>query len=585
MGGTISTGPSPLSERKKHVRKNKREVERQRKQDEARRKQLLETYGVLIPPVFLANKTDHPPLSSKVWERVAQESSSAQIPSNGSSDLLSWAYRNKFSSGNDEEFDDAGPLLGQTLLTEYMTPGLFLSLPVAASGANDGGRFFVALPQPSKDSTTSLPPFLSLTKCFHKDSSVFFPFPWKIETFLPQTALLPSSSSNNHRYSLPSSMRVVADLSGSSNKTNKTQVSWTTHFLDPSSSSSTPTTSTPSNSIQNKLQGSWIEAETLQTDWFQSGMNLRMASAMTLDCFLNQVVLGSLRAGNDAYGNPLGDFLRNYPTQATKDTVRLRMAAEYKESILASSTNLSLSSLFGSNSTSTPIVTNTDTLLSLNLNGGNDDEDATTTTTVPPPLWLTLQQTKGYTTPNSPSSFAITLSQVVTFDREIWNILEDRAPKVRNHLGLVCQIQRNQTSDSSSESVLSVGASAQFNRNLATKALFESKLTSADAAESSKSPPPSAALKLAVVLKRWLEPQASLSVIQKVDLLTGKWSFLGIGLEIEQNRPLGSNSSSHRRKSSSKQSNAEYRTTADIDASSSVAPPTKVRVELPHDKR
>ena len=579
MGGTISIGQSS---RHKGL-KNKKEVECQRKQDEARRKQLLETYGVLIPPVFLANKTDNPPLSSKVWEKVAQESSSAQIESpDGTSDLLSWAYRRNSSDGE----LDAGPLLGQTLLTEYMTPGLFLSLPIAASGANDGGRFVAALTQQSKYLTiASLPSFLSLTKCFDQDSSLFFPYPWRVETFLPQNAALSPSSSNGQQ-SLPSSMRVVADLSGPSNK-NQTQVSWTTHFLEPTSTTSTNATSTtptttPSPLWKEKLQGSWIEAETVRNDCFRSGINLRMASAMTVDCLVNQVVLGSLRAGNDAYlqSNSVGDVLQKYQktTTSSKDeTFRLRMAAEYKESILASSTNLSLPSLIGN--ATTPIVTNTDTLLSLNLNGGNDDAPSQQ-----PPLWLTLKQTKGYTTPSSPSSFAITLSQVITFDREIWNILEDRAPKVRNHLGWVCQIQRNET-NSSSESVLSMGASAQFNRNIATKVLFESKL--AKPTSDSSSTPPSAALKWAVVLKRWLEPQASLSVLQKVDLVTGKWSFLGIGLEIEQNRPLGRATSNKKKaqRSKSKRSDAEYRSTADIDASSSVAPPTKVRVEIPQDRR
>ncbi len=577
MGGTISIGPSSMSERKRKVRKSKKEEERQRKEDEARRKQLLETYGVLIPPVFLANKTDNPPLSSKVWEKIANEASSAQLSlPNETSDLLSWAYRRR----QKDEFD-AGPLLGQSLLNEYMTPGLFLSLPIAASERNDGGRFVAALTQQSKDSgaTDSSPPsFLALTKCFHNDSSLFFPFPWKIEAFLPQTAVLSSPSSIN--YSIPSSMRVVADLSSPSNK-NTTQVAWTTHFLEPTRTPNTPSTSP----LWTKVRGSWIEAETTRPDCFESGIRLRLASAMTVDSVLNQVVLEGLRAGNDAYLNytnlprssdRLGDFLRKHQTPNTNETVRLRMAAEYKESILASSTNLSLSSLLGH--TTNPIVTNTDTLLSLNLNGGDE------TLSSQPPLWLTLQQTKGYATAHSPSSFAINLSQVVTFDREIWNILEDRAPKVRNHLGWVCQIQRSQNTDSNepSTSVLSMGASAQFNRNLAAKVLFESKLGATTPTESKS---PSAALKFAVVLKRWLEPQASLSVIQKVDLVTGKWSFLGLGLELEQNKSLGSSNTKKSQRSNSKRSDAEYRTTADIDASNSVAPPTKVRVELPHDKR
>jgi len=216
----------------------------------------------------------------------------------------------------------------------------------------------------------------------------------------------------------------------------------------------------------------------------------------------------------------------------------------------------------------------------------------------PPPLWLTLKQSKGHT-PGDVSSFSLNLSQVVTFDREIWNILEERAPKVRNHLGWVCQIERllnqqqsqngdgvSSMAESSSASILTVGASAQFNRNIATKVLLESKLvgssvsTSSDSSSSSSfsSSPlaPSAALKWAVVFKRWLEPQATLSVLSKVDLFSGKFSFLGVGLEIEQHKPMGAtkpplDGARHGH-------GAEYRDSTDMD-SSAPAPPT--RVELP----
>jgi len=577
MGGTISIGSSSLSERKKKL--NKKEEERKRKQakeDEARRRRLLEEYGVLIPPVFLANKTDDPPLTSRAYERIARES----FQPNGTSDLLSWAYRRPKQT-TDEEID-AGPLLGQTLLTEYMTPGLFLSLPVAASGANDGGRFVAALTQQPFSKETTLPSFFSLTKCFHRNSSLFFQFPWKVETFLPQHALLSSNPANKL---IPSSMRFVADISSPFSK-NSTKVAWTTHFLDQDASRS-PSTSP----LLKKLKGSWIEAEMIRPDCWNSGIHLRMASAMTLDCFVDHILLEACRAGNDVYQlqyaldsrtSALGDFLSKHRKQngGGNDTVRLRMAAEYKESILASSTNVSMPSLFGNKTT--PAITATDTLLSLNLNAGESENAAPK----PPPLWLTLKQTKGYTH-GAPSSFSLNLSQVVTFDREIWNILEDRAPKVRNHIGWVCQIERFLNTEESKESeasssVLSMGASAQLNRNLAGKVILESKLgsnsSSTTETSSSIASSPSAALKFAFVFKRWLEPQASLSVIQKVDLLSGKWSFLGVGLEIEQHKTIGAKLSK-----ASKRAGAEYRNTADMDVTSSVAPPT--RVELPSEKR
>jgi len=84
---------------------------------------------------------------------------------------------------------------------------------------------------------------------------------------------------------------------------------------------------------------------------------------------------------------------------------------------------------------------------------------------------------------NNASSNCLTLniSQIITFDRDIYNILEERAPtKIQNHVGWVCQIERNinnnTNSKSSNSSIWSVGASGQFNRNVAAKVIIESKL-------------------------------------------------------------------------------------------------------------
>jgi hypothetical protein len=648
-----------MSERKRKLKQSKKERERAN-EEESRRRRLLEQYGVLIPPVFLANKTDNPPLSSRVWERFLRESSSSsqllqqqdqqqQQHVYGSSDLLLWAYRRTkreaINNHGDDDFD-AGPLLGQTLLTEYTTPGLFLSLPIASSGANDGGRFLAALTQQPFSEQTPLPSFLSLTKCFRRNSFLFFPFPWKVETFLPQHVLLSNATAGI----LPSSMRFTADLSSPSNENSnensnsRTQVSWTTHFQDQDSSS----TRGPSFRLWTKLRGSSIEAETVRPDFLNSGITLRAASSMTLDCFLDNVVLETCRVGNDAYhnrytlenntsNNTFENLLRKFRKQKRQEgnrqdeNVRIRVAAEYKESIIASSTNVSLLSLLGRDTGSIPVVTVTDTLLSMNLNGGGGHDETcrqqqqNPPSPTPPPLWLTLKQAKSYTDINT-SSWSLNLSQVVTFDREIWNILEDRAPKVRNHVGWVCQIERflnhNGTSTSnrnhddgkvpSSASVLSVGASAQFNRNIAAKVILESKIGSSSVSSSVSpsetasssttattaatvafpSSTPSAALKFAVVFKRWLEPNASLSVIQKIDLLTGKWSFLGVGLEIEQDKQIvgrtsstsNSKSKQHLWNKDSKERGAEYRDTADMDSTSSVAPPTRIRVEMPSGK-
>mmetsp|Transcript_21065 Transcript_21065/g.46764 ORF Transcript_21065/g.46764 Transcript_21065/m.46764 type:complete len:215 (+) Transcript_21065:276-920(+) len=133
MGGVLSFGPSSLSERKTNLKNSKqqqRKEQKEREEKERIRRRLLEQYGVLIPPVFLANKSiDDAPISSRASEKIVEESSSAR-PDQPYYDLLSWAYRRKRKNNGNGDRDgnsgfDAGPLLAQTLLTEYMMPGLF----------------------------------------------------------------------------------------------------------------------------------------------------------------------------------------------------------------------------------------------------------------------------------------------------------------------------------------------------------------------------------------------------------------------------------------------------------------------------
>mmetsp|Transcript_2540 Transcript_2540/g.5713 ORF Transcript_2540/g.5713 Transcript_2540/m.5713 type:complete len:658 (-) Transcript_2540:163-2136(-) len=653
MGGVLSFGPSSLSERKTNLKNSKqqqRKEQKEREEKERIRRRLLEQYGVLIPPVFLANKSiDDAPISSRASEKIVEESSSAR-PDQPYYDLLSWAYRRKRKNNGNGDRDgnsgfDAGPLLAQTLLTEYMMPGLFFSLPIASSGANDGGEIVAVLIQPafqnaSSVSNPSLPSFISLKKCFHRNSFLFLPFPWKMETFLPQQSLLsPLHSSTttlddlgySTRMMIPSSMRFVADLSSPTNP-DQTRVALTTHFLDPDGSArnsiESPREPSPSSLFWTKVKGSWVETEMVRPNWWGSGITMRMATKTTVNSFFENILLESCRRGNDAYHeyhsldsttNHLEAFLRRFRkkknkngnTQQNDESINVRVAAEYKESIMASNTNISLSSLskLGLAGTTTLF---TDTLLSLNLNGGGEIPDGGLEQQ-PPPLWLTLKQSRGVSD-RALSSMSLNLCQVVTFDREVWNILEDRAPRVRNHLGWVCQIERildnscgdgisNQDgkgsarSASASISILSIGASAQFNRNVAAKAILESKIgsmpssPSSDARSASASSTlasPSAALKFAFVFKRWLEPQASLSIIQSIDLRTGKLSFLGLGVEIESDkhgsttRPPSPSSPSDARDGTNTKRHAEYRDTTDVDSLASTgAPPTKVRVQLP----
>eukprot|EP00536_Pseudo-nitzschia_multiseries_P004222 jgi/Psemu1/284961/fgenesh1_pg.69_\ len=672
MGGTFSFSLGRHKNPQARNNKDEDEERKRRKQqleekERQRRKRLLENYGVLIPPVFVANhNNEDAPVSVKAHQTVRKELSlmaktlcspfaDNAVTAHFDSDLLLWAADQIAS----------GPALGERLLEEYMRPGLFVSLPIAANlkatgesneynnKADNNSIQAAVLPPPSSSQTTtsealsSLPSFVSLTKSLHPRL--------RVEGYLSQPVWLSSIPAVGES-GLPWSMRLVADLSRNISRSqsksnrpqNETRLTWTsssTNYSNPSAtaSSGSSAASMPESYarlLSDQLDNSWIEAEAIRPNWYRSGINVKLASGLKLDS-LTELGWKALRKGNDWYqekhalesnSNVVEDYFRRRNQRRRNDNIddandhpmRFRMAAECCESILAASARIPISDPTKGMAT--------DTLVSINLNGqgsgsgGDTSQPSVALPPLPPPLWLTLKQSNGIgggglassSSSSSSSCWTLNLAQVVAFDRDIWNILEERAPRIRNHIGWVCQVERrkitnsngtaetstgNCDSNSNSNGNLSsfaLGASAQFNRNLAVKAVVESTIhdgsllpsvtpsSSTVTNSNSNSSTNSAVLKVALVFKRWLQPRASLSVIHAIDLRTGKSSFLGLGVEVEQS----SNSKSNRRRAAPATRRSKFNTTTPascnhgeyrdaIDVDSGQAPPTRVQVQLP----
>jgi hypothetical protein len=214
---------------------------------------------------------------------------------------------------------------------------------------------------------------------------------------------------------------------------------------------------------------------------------------------------------------------RNY----SPSTIHVHGAANYQDAIVAAHAEIPLSANSGY------VPEQLDTMLWINLSGGGNDQPNTTTTTTAttsssnssdqspttvPPLWLTLKQS---TTRGHPPEYTLNLSQILTFDRKCWNILEDRAPYIRNHVGWTVQIRRNEERSSESQqsySQWSVGTSWQINRNVAVKAVLDHN---------------GRVLRTNLLLKKWQQPRITLSILGGIDWSTGQASFWGCGLEVE----------------------------------------------------
>jgi hypothetical protein len=143
-------------------------------------------------------------------------------------------------------------------------------------------------------------------------------------------------------------------------------------------------------------------------------------------------------------------------------------------------------------------------------------------------LWLTLKQstTRGHASPH----YTLNLSQILSFDRKCWNILEERAPFIRNHIGWTFQIQQQQQQqqklyqpeqqDHSSTASWSFATNWQINRHVAIKAVLDHSGNY---------------LRTNVIFKTWQQPRMTLSILHGIDLTNngGTWKWLGCGWELE----------------------------------------------------
>jgi hypothetical protein len=153
----------------------------------------------------------------------------------------------------------------------------------------------------------------------------------------------------------------------------------------------------------------------------------------------------------------------------------------------------------------------------------------------------------------------LNLSQVWDFDRPNINIIDDRAPRVRNRIGWVVQVMSSSRPHSCC-SVWNAGMSWQFNRFVAIKTVFEQQSvhptqqqhqqqqhnseTHSFGSALPTSACTTASLRTALILKRWAQPCGVLSLQHRYDFaspggqssssttIRGS-SYFGFGLEIE----------------------------------------------------
>ena len=282
----------------------------------------------------------------------------------------------------------------------------------------------------------------------------------------------------------------------------------------------------------------WFEAR--YKGQIKDGLEVVASSWMTWKHLRNlSLPPGSFSAAKKPTTNTASSSSSSSPPE-----LNVQLGVEYEESLWAVQTKLPLcSTLFSSSSSTEPSLPTIESLLSINLNHRSDptssEEERPTSA---PPLWLSLQQTYGpshSTTPRPISSslcWTLNLSQILTWDRRHWNLLDDRAPTIRQTLGWVVQVeqqpeppplpQQQELSSSSSPSMVwSAGASMQWNRHLATKLLWKEN---------------GQVLNTTILLKQWKEPSVTLSVLHSMDMTLGKTKGWGIGFEMEASSSSGS---------------------------------------------
>jgi hypothetical protein len=277
-------------------------------------------------------------------------------------------------------------------------------------------------------------------------------------------------------------------------------------------------------SIRSKYNG-WVEGKYKTKT--ASGINLVLGSWMSMDSIQSLVAP---------------------PSSSSPTTLHLQAGAEYQQSLIAAQAKVPLTTTSSSNTSSLPDV---ETMISLNLNDKNQA-----------PLWLTLKQ-------QQQQSWVLNLSQLLTFDRPVWNVLEERAPLVRQSLGWAVQVEtandRGQDNDESSSynansmsQKWSVGATWQWNRALACKAVLVNGHT----------------MQYGAILKRWHQPRVTLSVLNSFHLPTAKHSFLGFGIELETTSSMIP--SLNNNTTNSREDAGIYQETANVQ--DTPPPPTKIQI-------
>ncbi len=365
---------------------------------------------------------------------------------------------------------------GTRLLEEYLQPGISMRIPTSTRG----GDILVCL-QPAKSDTADVLSNIRTTKL--QSSSIMathYQYPFQLEVLVP----------THHRPSIQLS------LFGS----NFGLVSRVPIALDVTKSTISSDT------------GGWIEAK-YKRQAVGGGMDFATSSWMTISS-IQSLIKQSISTQK--------------PTSIP--TLHLQAGVDYQESVLAAQTTIPLTSEFLSGNIKT--LPEVETMLSINLNHSPDTYptpmmgapsfgilvvydvvDFVVTDRVAP-LWLSLK--------HSSTGWILNLSQVLAFDRPVLNPFDERAPNIRQTLGWVVQVEKEQQHDETKKTSWSAGATYQMNRSTACKAVLVDGHT----------------ITYGAILKRWTQPRITLSLINSFHFPTGQHSQVGFGLELETAMPV-----------------------------------------------
>ncbi|KAG7339462.1 hypothetical protein IV203_025359 [Nitzschia inconspicua] len=535
---------------------------------EEEQRRLEQLHGVLIPPLFTVSHEDG-------YATTGSSSSSSDCDQIPISTQAQW----KAIDSPNLVHSLWRLTAGHNLLEEYMSPGIFFAVPTNATG-----KIHMALNTPNRiiDPSTINSPTSSSTIN-----------PRTTTTSVPSTTAIPFTSFVSLSQTLAAGSKFPIDL--------QLLVPASPHCypcIDVVSSTLIPHTTIsarcnpfqPNDKIGHvsatvKLQpvpqihvllGAWMNADSIhnliQEHYYKESKNDHINDTeSTAARWYQSPLVTSSSLSSFSLGQ---SSTRNY----SPSTLHIQGVAEYHESIIASHAEIPLSPNSGQY-----VPEQLDTMLWINLSGNsnnsdenydphkmehptaNDNDNNHHNNTTMPPLWLTLKQstTRGCHDPH----YTLNLSQILSFDRTCWNILEDRAPRIRNHVGWTFQLDRKNDRQAS----WSVAASWQINRNVALKAVLDN----------------GSFVRTNLILKKWQQPRMTLSMINGINLSNGQVMWLGCGIEVETTTTkitsdrLGGNGKTGDRTTAA--TTAGYQETVNVDGIS--APPTKVQVPSLQTKR